>query len=256
MTRCWKFALGVLSGLALLLPHARAAEASFTSRADYCPVSPVLTNLDASYEHYAVFLAGVTSGKASGTMSLYAGASRYDIPFHDFAAEGVSDDESVPTVVVVSFPQATVIDSATVSALDAGDGSIPCGVLFAPWKNTQGGIARTVAELQRERAWFPPTVAAANTLVAPAAVDDPAPCSTPDIPAHFVRRGPPLAPKRPQDAEAIVLVLIDNNNIVIGAGIDAASRTWTNAPSASRPTRGSRRPCSVAGRSWDSIALG
>jgi hypothetical protein len=109
--------------------HAESAAGSN----EICPVFVGrVDKLDTAGTRYAVgFLTYGGSGTASGTVGLYAGNDRYDVPFKDVAVADPTDPGVRPQPFVVHFAQPVTITGAVVTALGATAAS--CSAPYMPW---------------------------------------------------------------------------------------------------------------------------
>jgi outer membrane biosynthesis protein TonB len=166
---------------------------------------------------YAVYLAATDGNNVSGMLALYSGAIRYDVPFHDLVADD-GRNSTKPTVIVVKFPAPVAIESAVVSALDTGNGNTHCSIPFAPW--TVEAAQGTEPAPKRTMEWFRGAVAAAEIVAAPAPVNDPRPCATPDRAGRTVKAyEPETAENFTLKGDVVVVVTIDEKDHLIGAEI-------------------------------------
>lgn len=191
-----------------------------------CPASPMLFALDAGHTRYAVGLrTWGGSGRGSGTVTLYAHGTRYDVPFSNLIIADMRDGET-PTPLVLTFPAPVDFEGAAVTALGG-----PCSPLYSPWTaspttapsaSTRGtGDAPLNTAYARFVAKFKAAAAAAPSSPAPLPLADTAPsCATPYQPARTLR-----VIKRPGDelglphvsGELAIFVTIGADDRVIDA---------------------------------------
>ena len=167
------------AGMAADSVPAPVAAQPATDEMHFCPVSPRILPLDRSGQLYAVELRGLTTGAATGTIALYADDARYDVAMRDATVASELDQTTVPTPIVVRFPERVHLDGAVVRALDGEPGS--CTTPFAPWTayaNESPDLA-SINEKRRE-AQFMDAARAATPIAAAAAIVDRRPCTTPD----------------------------------------------------------------------------
>jgi hypothetical protein len=204
------------------VPVASAPAPAASPLAESCFVTPIVAP-NAPGTLVALFVSAFTTAgsiiKGSGIFSLYAGATRYDIPFRDFVVEDRDGDRTIPTLVVVKFPRPTTITSAIVSFAPAT--STVCSYFSVPWRRGDEEIVSDPGRVKRT--WWSTVVRAASRTDAPVGVDDPRPCGEPDRPPRTVRADEPEMPYPPADGEAVVLVLLDEKNDIIGVTIDKSS---------------------------------
>ncbi len=235
---------------ALVPVHAQTASPAPSPSPDggFCPVFPfIVERLDSAGTRWRVALQTyVEASVASGTVALYDGDRRYDIPFHRAKVADLRQPSIIPTPIVVAFGAPVHIDAAVVTAL--GDPPEPCESVYAPYnsaiKGSGGGFdpypgrGQLVARLRR-------AAASAPAIAAPAPVDEPLPasCQHPTIPAMTIN---PVAPDMPPMAEVqlrsgvvMVLVTLGPDDRIIAARVEATSSSIFNA-SALAATRASR----------------
>jgi hypothetical protein len=191
----------------------------------WCPLSTRVRDLDDTHTRYAVSFRSLETGRASGTVALWAADRRYDVPFHNVVALDSRDRISPETSLTVRFSAPTVLDGAVVTALDDGSGSRPCEPWFAPWvpnaPQLPGGQTR---QERTDEDRFVMRARAATPTDAPAPVPDPLTCTTPNRPGRTVRAAEPgRPPSAPMSGLAVVMVLIDQSDKVIGARIQRSA---------------------------------
>jgi hypothetical protein len=171
--------LGLLTAYVFAAQQVRAAAPTPVPESFCGARTAVVTALDGEHgaRTYAVAFqaAGDSPGLLSGTLTMYAGASRYDIPFHNAKAYPTIDLATL-TPLVVRFPSIVSIDAVYLSAIDAPDGG-PCTLT----SNTP-----VVAEFEDAYSKRARTLPAVN---APPPVRDPAPCDDPYVSARVLKPG-------------------------------------------------------------------
>jgi|GEM_PF-5582559 len=93
-------------------PRATPAAAAFM----YCPLSARVRELDDTQTRYVMNFRSLETGRASGTLALWAGARRFDVPFRDAVALDWRDRTTPETPLVVRFAAPTPLDGAAVTA--------------------------------------------------------------------------------------------------------------------------------------------
>lgn len=204
----------------------------------FCPVEPLIVErLDAAGTRWLVGLdTHGQGGAASGTIALYDGNRRYDIPFRHALVADLRDEAAVATPIVVAFGAPVRIDSAVVTAL--GNPPEPCEGLYGPYPfkttvtesgvNPYPGIRKVLARLRAEGA-------TATPLAAPPPVDEPLPasCSQASVPATTLKAYapdmPPIAQQRGLRGVVVVLVTLASDDHTIGARVEATSNPVFNA---------------------------
>ncbi len=210
--------------VAAVVPSSRGADAATNAFVSdpvsapghhFCPVRPYVTLLDDSKTRYAVSLDAIHAGDYSGTITMYAGNSRYDIPFHGLTATGFDRRGGHATPLVIQFPQSTNLDGAWVSALD---GAPACEVAYAPWASNYPNYGRSDAAYLAELRLLKPVDAPSPTIEARA-------CDVPDRVARTLKAAPVRVADVAggPDATVGVLVLIDDQNAVIGEKISESA---------------------------------
>ncbi len=191
------------------------------SATTWCPIMPLVTDLDGARTRYAVALSGVNGGPASGTLSLYSGDQRFDVPFANVTVVATNDATSVPTPIVVRFAAPTKLDGATMTR--AGTCELP----FSPWTpNTKQRGAVPLPETPFLRA-----ARAATPVDAPQPTTDALTCAKP-----YAEHGDHFAPKPqwPRIAEQQMafgtidlLVVVNANGSLFGTRVDRSAGTPT-----------------------------
>jgi Gram-negative bacterial TonB protein C-terminal len=219
---------------ALSAPGLAQALAATPSPPDdlFCPVEPLIVErLDSAGTRWLVGLdTHGQGGAASGTIALYDGNRRYDIPFRHALVADLRDAAAIATPIVVAFGAPVRIDSAVVTAL--GDPPEPCEGLYGPYPfkttvsergvNPYPASGKILARLRAEGA-------AAAPLVAPRPVDEPLPasCSQASVPATtlnaYAPDTPPLAQQQKLRGVVVILVTLASDDHTIGARVEATS---------------------------------
>ena len=190
----------------------------------YCPLSTRVRDLDDTHTRYAVSLRALETGRASGTVALWAGSRRYDVPFRDVLALDSRDRISPETSFTVHFGAPTTLDGAVVTAIDEGGMMRPCDPWFAPWVPVgRAGTDYRTAEDRTTEERFLSRARAATAIDAPAAVADPTTCATPNQSARTVYAVTPDRPRFGGTGLSVVLVLVDPTDKVVDARIQTSS---------------------------------
>lgn len=181
------FAFLTLSLVAAQSAHAATPQPSPTSQSLCTARKPIVTALDARTFAVTV-LSGARAGPepVSGTLTLYAGASRYDIPLHNFEVTTSMRLDAV-NPLVVRFPSPVRLDAAYLSSLDGPNGG-PCDLTSGLSMFPRSGTAYTKRAL------------AATPIDAPQPVNDPAPCDNPYAKAHILKFA---GPGKPPDSSGV-----------------------------------------------------
>jgi hypothetical protein len=197
-----------------------AASAAVT----YCPLSTAVHNLDYTRTRYAVSFRALETGRATGTVALWAGDRRYDVPFRDVVALDSRDRISPETSFVVRFAAPTALDGAVVTAIDEGGKLRPCDPWFAPWVPAVGSGPdfRTPEERTAEER-FLSRARAATAIDAPPGVADPTTCTTPSRPGRTVYAVSPDRPSPILEGVSVVMVLLDPTDKIAGTRIETSS---------------------------------
>jgi TonB family protein len=207
---------------------------------DWCPVSVDVRTLDSMNGLYSIRLASLDTGKASGTISLYAHDVRYDIPFSQAIVPGWGDRTTAPTPIVVRFPRPVDFDGAYVSSLD-NPTPAPCATPFVPWirygsNHLPFGIV-TTTDAAFERA-----AQAAVPVDAPPPVPDARPCETPDRRASTIHAAEPTYPREASSVSgtATVRVILNADDSVYGVLLERSTQNDALDRSALVAARNSR----------------
>jgi hypothetical protein len=171
---------------------------------------PIVTPLDGERDArtYAVTVLAsrrAGPGPVSGTLTIYAGDGRYDIPIHDLEVASTLDFANLAPLVV-RFPSAVHIDAAYLSSVDGSNGGhcdLTSGLSMFPQSNN--------AYTKRALAGTP--------VDAPPPVNDPAPCDKPYAKAHILTFAGPGAPPDPSTSDefgaAMIMVHIAPDGSII-----------------------------------------
>lgn len=205
--------------------HAVAGAAEPNRPAGWCPVSVEVRSLDAVHGLYALRLGSFNTGRASGTIALYAKDLRYDIPFTDAVAAGWTDKTTVPTPIVVRFPQYVYAEGAYVSSLNDPQPA-PCSAPFVPWRRYGSYQLPFWTGGQTDPA-FLDAARAAVPQDAPEPVSDPRPCTTPDRLASTIRADEPTYPRDAHGAQgtATVRVVLNADDSVYGVLLEQSTQS-------------------------------
>ncbi|MDP9105219.1 MAG: hypothetical protein M3N49_04720, partial [Candidatus Eremiobacteraeota bacterium] len=127
--------------------------------------------------------------------------------------------------VVVRFPAPTVLDGAVVTSLEQGGTRRSCDPWFSPWVRTHAPPApdHLTPDERRLEQQVMAGARAAVAVDAPAALADPKPCTTPDHTAATVRAVEPEMPPVSPDGFAMVEVLLDTSDHVVGTRIQRSA---------------------------------
>ncbi|MBV9102614.1 MAG: TonB family protein [Candidatus Eremiobacteraeota bacterium] len=160
----------------------------------------------------------------SGTVTVYSGDDRYDIPFHDaVAAPDVDGPEHQPHPIVVRFPDRVTIDAAYLSAIDGPHGG-PCNVGNV-WFHNAPSVRSTFTDLRDQRT-FEQSKAVVQ-IAAPVPTKEPRPCGTPDSPGRLVHASqaswPQFAKLRGEDGQVTIEVFVRSDG---GVG---STRVWSSS---------------------------
>jgi TonB family protein len=196
--------------------------------AGWCPLSTIVRDLDDTHTRFAVSLESFNTGRASGTVALWAGDRRYDVPFHNVVAVDSRVPEKEQAAVVVRFPTPITLDGAVVTAIDDGGGMRPCDPWYSPWiAPAQLGISVQAADESEDKARIEAMfLAAARTIApveAPTPVADPSRCTTPYRAARTVHDFEPESPQFAGKGTAFVQVLLDPSDKISGVRIERSS---------------------------------
>lgn len=189
-----------------------------------CALSTRVRQLDDTHTLYAITLRSLEAGRSSGNVALWADDRRFDVAFHDLVTLDTRDRATPDTAVVVRFPAPTALDGAVVTSLDEDGTRRSCEPWFSPWVSTaRMDPARLTPEQRRLEDQVLAGARAATVVDAPAAVTDPKPCATPDQTARTTYAVEPQMPRASGGGLAVVLVLLDTSDRVIGARIQRSA---------------------------------
>jgi TonB family protein len=184
-------------------------------------VVPIDADASGKAQTYALMLSslGLDPGRASGTLAVFAGNERYDVPFSRVVATGARDSTlDGATPIVVRFPRVLTVDGGYVASLaDPDPGAC---ILAYPWmpKNVATALAHPNVANLRKRA------EAATVVDAPPAVSEPAPpCAHPYAVATTTKPvtpdTPDLAKQQALSGVVEVLVSLDGSGRVIDVAV-------------------------------------
>ena len=202
---------------ALWIAPAAAAPPPEQTPVEWCAVS-VSVNQHAR-RYVVVSFSSLLPTVISGTVALYVGDRRYDVPFERVQAGGMPGADAPQAqggkpFVVVRFPNDVTIDAAVVTSVTRPPVGA-CPVPYNPW-------------LASEHRSTPRTAAIAGGLdrydivEAPSAVSDPPSCASPNAPARKLADPPAMWPAgkgRTFHARALVSVTIDQYGGIADARI-------------------------------------
>jgi hypothetical protein len=186
------FAFLTLILVAAQSAHAATPQPSPTLQSFCTARKPIVTALDGQLDArtFAVtVLSGTRAGPGpvSGMLTLYAGASRYDIPIHNFEVTTTMNLDTVKPLVV-RFPSPVRLDAAYLSSIDGPNGG-PCDLTSGLSMFPQSDTAYTKRAL------------ASTPVDAPPPVNDPAPCDKPYVDAHVLKFAGPGGPPDPSTSD-------------------------------------------------------
>lgn len=251
MTRTWRayrircstmllvamcMSLAAAGGAAQSTPVPTPSPAAITD----CPLSTSVREVDDTHTRYAVSFRALETGRASGTVALWARGRRYDVPFRNVVALDSRDRISPETAFVVRFPGPTALEGAVVTAIDE-DGTLrPCDPWFAPWVPgpRSGPDGRTSDERTADDR-FLTRARAAVAIDAPLPVNDPTTCTTPNRPGRTVYAVEPDRPSPVLSGYVVVMVLLDPADKIADARIQRSSGNLALDNVALRAARGS-----------------
>lgn len=195
---------------------------------EYCPIHLHVDALKGHDDEVALTLwSDEEAGKATGTIILYAGKSRYRIPFVDAIAADIRNSRIPPTPIVVRIGP-TRVDSGFVGSLDGGDcqiknpfvrsplqtfvqryGAGPLGI-YPDWTKTMEDLLLRAAET-------PP-------LPTPEAESVDAPeCARPYVGAYTKLAATVSSPENTFGGSVVVNVAIADDGKLLGVRIDKSS---------------------------------
>jgi len=160
-------------------------------------------------------------GVASGTLFLYAGDTRYDVPFADVTATSMNDVAKA-TPIVIHFATPVPIDHVMVASLD-GPGGGPCLAFVGGTTRSFGEKPLFEAFMQRARRMTPVGAPPLVTLTHPN-------CTDPDHEARLLKGANvpiPSAADRsfaeqrfgPGPVTVDVVVVLDNQARIVSATV-------------------------------------
>jgi TonB family protein len=183
-------------------------------------VVPLDADTSGKAQTYALTLTslGLDPGRASGTIAVYAGNERYEVPFSRVIATGARDSSlDGATPIFVRFPRPLAVDGGYVTSLaDPEPGKcIPA----YPWtpKNAAAKLAQANVPKLRKR------LETAKVVDAPPAVSEATPtCAHPYAAASVKTEVTPTLPEAAQDMEGNVETLVSLD----GAGAVVDVEVW------------------------------
>lgn len=174
---------------------------------------------------YAMSLSSLNDapGVASGTVALFTGDQRYEVPFKGATVRGDLQKDVAATPIVVRFPRPIHVSRAYVSSLVAPSGG-PCSPLSTPasWK-IEAETPAHIAFMQAARALHP--------AAAPAGVHaEPAQCAGPDRDAAtkvaVAPAVPSMASQQGATGTAQIAVILTDDARVVGVKVFRSSGNW------------------------------
>ncbi len=184
------------------------------------PLSTRVRDLDDTHTRYAVSFGSFETRRVSGTVALWAGDRRYDVPFRNVRAVDSRDATLPPGAVVVRFPAPIALDGAVVTSIEDGGTMRPCEPWFSPWLGSAPlGVDRRTAEQRRAAEQFLADARTAVALDAPAPVADVKPCTTPNRPGRTVRPIEPDTPRFAGSGISVVEVVLDPSDKIVNTRI-------------------------------------
>jgi TonB family protein len=221
---CTALAFALLAGAARAqstpAPTASPQPAASGCLARLSAVVPVDADASGRAETYALMLSslGLDAGRASGTVALFAGNERYEVPFSRVVATGARDlslDGATP--IFVRFPRRLAVDGGYVASLaDPEPGKcIPA----YPWtpKNAAAKLSQPNVTKLRGR------LLTATVVTAPPPVGETIPvCAHPYAAASVKTAAAPALPEAAQDMEGSVETLVSLD----GAGAVVDVEVW------------------------------
>ena len=193
----------------------------------WCPLRANVSAVGRTHERYVIRLTSFGTGRASGTIALWAGEARYDISFRDAVAMDTRERVAQGTPIVVRFASPVALDGAAVTSLIENDADRRCDPLFSPWVPGQplGPDRRTSAERRAADEYIERAVTL-PALDAPNPISDPRPCTARDRTARTVAATQPELPSfGPQTGYVDVLVVLDTADHVTSVRVERSSGT-------------------------------
>jgi TonB family protein len=159
-------------------------------------------------------------GRLSGTLTLFAGSERYDVPFSNVIAVPATSSGALTAVpLTVRFTTAVKVDAAYLSAI-VGPNPGPCGLGYIAMRSNDGVRARELSELDRV---LRARVQDVKPIDAPASVSDRVTCERPNVDASIAfsatPRYPDLAGRRGDMGETQVAVALAADNAILAAWV-------------------------------------
>lgn len=224
---CTAVALALLAGAVRAQPTP-APSASTQPAASGClarlsAVVPIDADASGKAQTYAFMLTslGLDPGRASGTIAVYAGNERYEVPFSRVIATGARDSSlDGATPIPVRFPRRLAVDGGYVASLaDPEPGKcIPA----YPWtpKNAAAKLAQPNMAKLRKR------LETAKVVEAPTPLSETTPtCAHPYAAASVKSVVTPVAPEAAQDMEGSVETIVSLD----GAGAVLDVEVWRSS---------------------------
>jgi len=168
-----------------------------------------------AFETFAPF-----PGRLSGTVTLFSGARRFDVPFANVIAVPATATGALTAVpIAIHFTETVHIDAAYLSAI-VGPNPGPCGFGFIALRNDEGTRGRDLTELDRVLRVRARDI---KPLEAPLPVDDPVACETPKVDASIAHAATPhypdLAGQRGDVGETQIAVAVAADNTILAAWV-------------------------------------
>jgi hypothetical protein len=187
--------------------------------------------LDETHRLYALSFRSFDRGRAevsrrvSGTVALWAGNRRFDVPFRDVLALDSRDRVSPETSITVRFAAPATLDGAVMTAIDEDGARRSCEPWFGPWMPLPPGTVpdRQTPEERSTEQRFLTRARAAAPIDAPAATADPRPCPTPDRQARTTYAAEVETPGVSGGGYSVVQVLLDPSDKIVSTRIERPS---------------------------------
>jgi TonB family protein len=182
-----------------------------------CSVRVNLWAVDAKRVALRFFTSGAP-GPLSGTVALYAGDRRYDVPFRNAYAISDRDEGHADVVpVIVRFPAAIHVDAVIVTAVDAPapPSCVPSATPYIEPKYDAVDAESERAERGRADSLIP--------IDAPAPITLPRSCRVRNVPGRVVSAAEPRTRSAGSGGVAYVAVSLDASDHVTGARIQTSS---------------------------------
>jgi TonB family protein len=163
------------------------------------------------------------AGRLSGTVSLYSGAQRYDVPFKGvIAVPALASEVGKAVPITIRFNRDVAVEAAYLSAID-GPNAGPCG-LGNIYMSKPGSGQNDLFPLNRDLRERAQNV---QPIDAPPPASDPRPCDKPDVPASTTfaatPRYPDLAGQRGDSGIAEITVALAADGRVLAAWLYKSS---------------------------------